>query len=257
MEIMVILILMMGGAALSSIGLGGDDDSAGAEPLNGEDPPVNKIEGTPNGDFLAGTDGPDHIFGFEGGDTLEGGAGDDTLEGGDGFDRLFGGPGNDFIDVLGGAYNTAFGGEGEDTLIGAKDGVNFLAGGGHEDLAAFEEVGHAFRFDGTDRHADVLEGGDFLDYLFFSGADQVTGGGGIDEFRLHDIEGILEDGKPAVVTDFETEEVIEVMGKDVAPSWVTEGNNVLIVVDGLTVAVLENAASFFTDSNLVAKTYPL
>ena len=263
MENSILLLMLLGAAVLSSLSSLGDDDGDMAEedPM-AEDPPLETppgivVEGTSEGDFLVGTEGPDQISGGDGRDTIEGGDGDDVLEGGAGFDRLFGGAGNDFIDAVDGGYNTAFGGAGEDTLIGNEDAVNLLVGAGYDNFADFDVFGHAFKFLDYDRDADVLQGGNASDRLYFSGEDQVTGGGEVDDFRLHDIAGIIDSGKAAIVTDFAEDEVITVIGEDADPSWATEGDNVLIVAGGTTIAILENAASFFSDANLEAQNYGL
>jgi Ca2+-binding RTX toxin-like protein len=105
------------------------------------------MHGTPGPDRLAGGPGPDVICGGDGADELTGSGGNDVLIGGLGADTLDGGPGRDTLaggdgpDVLiGGTQDDAlYGGLGHDQFpaLPARDGADFLSGGGGYDTADY------------------------------------------------------------------------------------------------------------------------
>ena len=131
-----------------------------------------KILGTRHADRLVGTRGNDVFYGFGGNDTIKGRGGRDVIFGGPGNDRIIGGAGSDRL----------FGGAGRDLLVGGQ-GKDLLAG----------DAGRDRLFGG--RGADVLLGGAGHDLLNGSRgndtlrgrdgfADTVTGGRGLDRYRL-------------------------------------------------------------------------
>lgn len=131
-----------------------------------------KILGTRHADRLVGTRGNDVFYGFGGNDTIKGRGGRDVIFGGPGNDRIIGGLGSDRL----------FGGAGRDLLVGGQ-GKDLLSG----------DAGRDRLFGG--RGADVLLGGAGHDLLNGSRgndslrgrdgfADTVTGGRGLDRYRL-------------------------------------------------------------------------
>lgn len=118
-------------------------------------------------DLLIGKAGDDRLFGGSGNDVLRGGSGDDKLEGGSGNDRLEGGRDDDKLK----------GGSGNDKLIG-NDGDDKLEGGAGNDLLAGGKgidnlnggAGDDHLGPGNDLDADVINGGDGIDTVDYSGS---------------------------------------------------------------------------------------
>jgi hypothetical protein len=147
------------------------------------------ITGTNQDDTLDGTPGDDNISGLQGKDNLNGKAGNDMLLGGNGKDVLIGGTGNDMLGGEGNEENSP------DILIGVDPN------------SANPGVGEI---------------------------DTITGGGGPDTFVLGDTTNVyyndgdsntIGDGDYALITDFTTQDVIELKGS--ATDYVLDGNYTL------------------------------
>ena len=245
MELTFLVVFLLGAAALASAGSGGDSG-----PPEAEGDPVNREEGTAGPDRLTGTVGIDELQGLEGNDTLNGLAGNDTLDGGEDTDFLFGGEGDDRILTGNGDFEIVYGGSGSDTIDGSGSGSKLIFAGGFDDSTDFEAGSSVIGYTNTDVDADVLQGGDASDILIFSGDDTVSGGSELDAFYIDDVDEIIASGLPAVVLDFTAPEVIFVVDPPSAPTWATDGDDVIVSVDGDEIAVIQNAAVFFANANL-------
>lgn len=151
-------------------GGGGDDFLAG---WAGAD----TIYGGDGADSIWGDDGNDQIFGEDGADKIAGGSGDDQIDGAEGDDKILGEEGDDLI----------FGEDGDDQIDGGK-GADDLFGGAGDDIL----------IDRSGDKVDVLSGdsgSDIFDCLDNqqNNADKVTGGAGIDEFWMDDIDQLGSD----------------------------------------------------------------
>ena len=257
MELTVLMLLLFAGAAASSIGISLADEGLDAEedPSNPGDPSdpsdaAELITGTDGDDMIVGTVGLDNILGLAGNDTIDGLAGNDAIDGGADDDMVFGGKGDDHITLGAGTSQIAFGGSGADTLIGGDDGHNILVGGGFETSDQMATYGDLFGYQWLDKHSDVLVGGKSTDTLVFSAGDTATGGDDTDDFYVHDIGKILLTGKPAVITDLEEDEILHMHQPSAVPTWETDGDDVVILVEGKPVVIVENAAEYFSDDNL-------
>ncbi|HYD99039.1 MAG TPA: calcium-binding protein, partial [Alphaproteobacteria bacterium] len=177
------------------------------------------LEGGAAGDLLIGHCGADRIAGRRGDDAVEAGCGGDvanghqgadTLRGGTGADSLGGGSGNDLLD----------GGADADRLLG-HDGADRLDGGSGDD----------WLFGGTGD--DTLTGGE--------GADTLKGGDGADVFVIDGAAGGID-----VVVEFEAGtdrlDLSALRARGGAPRLVQDGDDLRLEADGLTLAVIRDAA---------------
>ena len=130
-------------------------------------------------DSISGAAGDDTLLGNGGKDTLNGEAGNDTLEGGMGDDRLYGhemrpdSPDADYDDsgddTLRGdeGNDTLRGNGGDDMLYGGEGNDNLDGGAGNDEL--YGEAGNDTLIDSDLAGIDVLDGGEGVDTVDFSG----------------------------------------------------------------------------------------
>jgi hypothetical protein len=144
-------------------GDGGDEGDGGSGERFMGTPHADRLVGTPGNDVFYGLGGNDTIVGRGGRDVVFGGAGRDRILGGAGADRLHGGSGSDVI-VGGRGADFLVGDAGRDRVLGGR-GADVLVGG----------AGH-----------DLLRAGSGDDTLLAKDglADLVTGGRGLDQYRL-------------------------------------------------------------------------
>jgi len=165
-------------------GYGGNDELYGE---GGND----DLYGGSGNDVLAGGEGNDRLYGQGGDDFLNGQDGDDYLNGGSGSDTLWGFTGND--ELYGGSGNDYLNGQDGDDVLSGQNGEDFLVGGDGDDTLL------GGRHDDTlmgSFGSDTLSGGSGDDWLRGSSSgpddintgelDQLTGGGGADDFVLGD-----------------------------------------------------------------------
>jgi len=203
--------------------LGGDDDGIGGQDNN-------FLYGGSGIDFLHGGDGArDHLFGGDHRDFLYGGSGNDYFNGGSGDDDMFGGSGNDeFI-----------GGQGRDVMHGSWgiDVVRYSSSNAAVQVDLETGIGIGGDADGDEMptienlhgsiHNDVLLGDDLANELFGLGGndvingrggddmivggansalflfgDDLTGGGGDDEFVFYTNDGDSTPMSADIIRDF-------------------------------------------------------
>ncbi|MES2944575.1 MAG: hypothetical protein V4772_17030 [Pseudomonadota bacterium] len=138
---------------------------------------VENIYGSQHADAIEGDAANNTLWGNDGNDTLVGGDGDDSLVGGLGGDSLSGGNGNDTVQA-GGAWSAG------------ASGANTLSGGAGDDVLS-----------GEDSFADVIDGGEGIDTVNYSGSYRVTvslltgrSSGGSGKDTLTGIENIVGSG---------------------------------------------------------------
>ena len=168
------------GALTASGGSGGTDTFSGIERVEGT-AFADQLTGAGDGEHLDGRGGADVISAGGGADTLIGGAGNDTLTGGDANDLLIPGTGDDGVDGGDGRDRVSFAdAAGGGVSLGMAGGQAMaLAGGnsGTDSIAGIEEVvGTAF--------------GDVLLARMAGVSHQLNGGGGDDEIRTDDGDGL-------------------------------------------------------------------
>jgi len=162
--------LLLGGGGNDRLFGGADNDLLYGN--DGDD----ELRGQEGDDLLFGGDQADFVLGGEGHDTLVGNAGDDTLDGGNGNDVLIGGEGLDKL----------YGSAGEDLLVGGIvdfDVANLRLLGltwasslpysqriGRIESEAFQARLNSEETLFEDGVADILFGGDGLDWFFQTGA---------------------------------------------------------------------------------------
>lgn len=193
-------------------------------------------------DLVTGSDEVDRIATHEGNDTIDAGAG---------YDYVFGGGGDDVITLDGG---NAVGGGGADTITGGDSGDYIYAAGGDGEIA-FVEYGGVRGYD-DDGAADVIDAGDGNDSITFSGSDTVTGGAGTDSFFV-DVDGVIDSGSVAVLTDYESGEFVMLYADTtVGTVAVTDVNGDAVVsVDGVDILVAEGAGGTLTESDITTTVY--
>ncbi|MEM9425978.1 MAG: calcium-binding protein [Pseudomonadota bacterium] len=233
MEMLVLMMLIGGGAVVAAFGIGldgGDDETV--SPVLDDDAP-NRLVGTDSNDLILGGDGSDTLEGLSGRDILEGGSGADTIFGGLGDDVVRTGDAFDKDGVSPGDRDQVFGGPGADTLVGG-DGSQALYGGGY---LAEENIGESLRrWDEIDDDfdSDILRGRSGNDILNFSGGDIATGGDGSDLFYLLDVNQMLELQTTATVTDFDYGEYLVLEWQT---NWATDPAHIEIVEEDAWVMV--------------------
>ena len=168
---------------------------------------------------LAGNTGANVLSANSGGDTLTGGDGNDTLYGGSGNDSLGGDAGADLVYAYGGndtvtgdgGYDTVYGQEGVDAITVANN--SYVDAGIGDDTVTAGNNATVYGQDGNDQFtiqggASLYDGGAGADVFanvssntaHGGAADTLTGGGGVDIFRLSaDLTLTIT---PEVVTDF-------------------------------------------------------
>jgi len=140
-------------------------DESGNVPTNSPSVDLDEIT------IRMGSGGNDLIFGEEGMDALFGGPGNDILDGGDGQDQLVGGIGEDTL-YGGSDADLIYGDKGRDTIFGFRDPG---AATDKKDVADL----------GTDG-ADVIYGGDHMDYIRGNADADVIYGGTEDDIIFGD-----------------------------------------------------------------------
>lgn len=131
-------------------------------------------------------EGSDTLVASEGDDLADGGAGNDVLILSNGDDMALGGDGEDVLS--GGAGDDELHGQGGDDDIEGNGGDDLLYGGSGDDL-----------LDGG-QGDDILFGGLGDDVLILGEGDLATGGEGMDEFHVYEIDS--PEAPPADITDF-------------------------------------------------------
>ena len=228
-------------------------------------------------DFLALTQGDDEldaeneagsvvVDGFGGDDVINvtaaealvmGGAGDDEVSvtttdeetGIDAFDEAA-------IVVGGDGADTLTGTESDDILSGNGPNVadelvlapfNLLLAESEEDFdAAINETLELLT--ASDGAADIVDGGAGDDTLMGSADDTLSGGEGVDEYQVHDVEAIIETGAPLIISNFDSDEVIKLLfredfdGELTVEDDLTTPDAATISVNGTVVVVIQNGA---------------
>lgn len=178
-----------GGADTVTGGAGNDTLSGGDgnDVLDGEDG-NDSVDGGLGDDNIEGRDGNDSIAGGAGLDFIIGGNGDDTLSGGDGNDRLNdrsgsnmldGDAGDDMLLTMGTGASTLDGGIGNDTITSAGANDTIIGGAGR-DLVKIEGQYNTR----ASIHANLGEDNDVLQMMSYDADVTVTGGTGIDTYRM-------------------------------------------------------------------------
>lgn len=277
-QMYLLLIGVLGIAAVGSLLSGGDDDEEFDQGTPVPDIPF--IDGTNDPDNLEGTAGDDLIRGLRGNDTIDGGGGNDWIYAGEGNDEVAADPGNDRIFLGGGddvygdydigtdeGSDTIEGGSGDDTItvnsgtheiwgddadgdlegddsITAYGGQVTIHGGkGNDTLAAFDGTA------GGEGVSDTLYGGDGNDVIHVGSGDFADGGDGRDIYHLSadmDESTIAYGQGDTVVINYE--------GSPDSPpevKVVQAGDDAQVVVNGTLLATLKNtqADSVRTDLN--------
>lgn len=202
---------------------GGDDDGIGAAD-------VNFLYGGSGIDFLYGGDGAvDFLFGGDHKDFLYGGSGNDYFNGGSGDDDMFGGSGNDeFIggqgrDVMHGSWGidvVRYSNSGAAVQVDLETGIGIGGDADGDEMSTIENLHGSI-------HNDVLLGDDLANELFGLGGndvingrdgddmivggansalfvfgDDLTGGGGDDEFVFYTDDGDSTPMSADIIRDF-------------------------------------------------------
>ncbi|MDJ0639761.1 MAG: calcium-binding protein [Paracoccaceae bacterium] len=204
--------------------------------------------------FTDGTDGDDSLVGTSGYNYVHAGDGNDTIEVGGGFDYVFAGDGDDTITMDRGR---AYGGDGADTITGGDNSDVINAAGGESFWS--NEYGDYGREIDDDGDADVINAGDGGDVIIFSGTDTVTGGGGTDYYSI-DVDGVVDAGATAVLTDYESGETVELfadetLGTVSAVAVRDDGGNAIVSIDGVDVLIAQGAAGTLTTGNITLRVY--
>ena len=256
------LMIFLLGAALAFSLL---DDGSNAEEDGGE----SDAEGPPNpveGQVIPLEEGIRNFQGKGGDDTFTGGASDGSaIEGLQGDDDItvsgrlfsvFGGTGNDTVDLSGVTTGAeVYGGDGEDTVSGSGQNDRLYAGGANSTLEVFYGDQGPYHDDGE---ADVLDGQEGNDTLFFGAGDTATGGTGSDTFNITNLNTIFDASAHALITDWEAGEAINFFGNvptedvNVADDFTIEesGEDAVVRWQGQTVLVVEGAAGEVTADDL-------
>lgn len=173
------------------------------------------LEGTEINDLIQGYDGNDSAKGLAGNDVIRLGAGNDNARAGAGNDKVFGGEGNDVVfgqwgddNVRLGSGNDVYGvdqmspeigddfihgGYGNDVITDTR-GANTLMGGAGDD--ALNATDDFLRYD---INKDELYGGAGDDLLVGDYGDYMSGGDGVDTYRIRVTAGLTD--APAAVID--------------------------------------------------------
>ena len=106
----------------------------------------------------------------------------------------------------------------------------------------------------NDGDADILNGGAGNDNIYISAFDTATGGDGTDIFHV-DADGALDDGSPAIITDWEALDNVDLFysGSD-TPTVVDEDGDAVVYLDGSAVLIALGAGGVLTDADFGAAT---
>lgn len=250
----ILLVLLLGGLALSMVDFGSDDGDASSEPDEQSDENVDEGErfiGTDDADGISGTSYDDTIFAEGGDDEINGRAGSDLIRGGSGDDLIYDvsiSVGFDELDAPD-DHDTIYGGSGEDRIYGNL-GVNEILGGRGDDFLSGTEFEHSEVPDISS--PDTLFGGPGEDTLLGDDGDVLVGGSGEDEFvhlvrdpedemvTVTDYEPgeeiIIWSRSDALVDDDTPEELLpQVLGRE-------DGEDVILSVNGIDLVRVLNTA---------------
>ncbi|WP_299419921.1 calcium-binding protein [uncultured Shimia sp.] len=246
--------------------------------------PGEEIVGTDGDDTLIGTERDDTMSGAAGNDRLDGSFGNDLIEGGEGDDVLLGRygvdvvSGNDGDDLIKGGKGDdfLFGEAGDDTLIGSPGDDVVVAGSGSDYVRGDQGDDVLVALDdlAEETASDVLHGGIGNDRLTGDDGDTLTGGDGVDKFK------VVVGGAPVTITDFQlfhgegaelrTELLtfLNAEGEIISPEEIQanggrladaeDGSGVEVYYDGMMVAFIEGypADDFRADTNWLGNFSP-
>ena len=190
-------------------------------------------------DFVDGGGGTLRFIGGSQSSTVPGGAGAGSISAGSGGTTFVQGGGAATLD---GAM-TAFGASGGViTYVGSVGGVTYNAGAGAETInASLSGANNVMWASGSSSSSDLLVGGSGNDTLIAGpGTDTLTGGAGNNRFVFLDGRG----GGTAQVTDFTTQDTVELLGYGTAAA-ATALNNAVSSGGNTTLTLSDNTQITF------------
>lgn len=262
---LILLTALLGVGLIAGLAGGGGDDGGGGGPLSGPDvidgtDGDDRIESGAGDDVVTGGLGNDTIFLGIGADIANGNEGDDTIWGGGGPDRVTGGPDDDRIFLEGGDDESTasdIGGipqDGGNDLIRGGEGNDVISDRyGSNELYGEEGADTLFAVDADgDDTPDLLSGGFGRDTLIGDDGDTMTGGEREDTFEA--VFNEVGDGS-VTITDFDrsTETLTFEFDSsvfptytvtDIMPDFTTSPGDLILTIDGNTVAVLEGVTVY-------------
>lgn len=250
MEFILPILVLLG---LGALVFGGDDDAdTTAGGTAGSSDSADDMDDAPR-NFQIFDDLDNATIGTDASDSFQMGAGDDTATGGAGDDRLFLGAGNDesIADDLAEAEGDDLirGGDGDDVITDTAGANRLFGDTGADTIDASDDPAEADA-------PDEVNGGFGADTLIVDDGDSVTGGAGLDMFRI----AYATSDAPVVITDYEANEPIKIdVPEDLAGQTPTleaaeNGTDSNIVIGDQTVAVLQGVTDLSTVNLDVAGT---